>query len=330
MSVSTLTGLTGATPHSSPLLTSFGGPTTPQLLLETQQVPLLTQYFLPAHGMDDGSGMAELGIPSLATITKNLAQRHVQELKETADSALPRLNIVQQLRKSFREFYSKEQQHVFSFLDSDVASSETLSSCVQVLKRFGRADYTANRCKVRDLPLDFSFQSAVSTIQESLNLGSLEKWVEQTKQLLEIWRQTTQLLFSVEKRMEAQLKVFQDLHARMKTTYQLPPNEVYDTLIFATEAYMKRAFDDSKLEELYTEYISCIKRLIVLTDAMNLVRLFVNASTEPVCSVCMTEPVGLAAVPCGHTFCHQCGMKQMLTCYICRTPVKERQKLFFS
>lgn len=327
MSVSTLTTVT---PHTSPLLTAFAQ-TTPQLLLEPQHLPLLTQYFLPASVLDEGiSGSGDLGIPSLANITRNLTQRHIQELKETADIAIPRLNNLQQLRKSFRDFYIKEQQHVFSFLDSEVSASETLNSCMQILRRFGRADYTAARCKIRDLPLDFNYTSSIQTIQESLNPFSLESWVEQTKQLLDCWRQTTQFLFSAEKKLETQMKLFQDLHNRMKMTYQLPANEVYDTLIFATESYLKRAFDDCKLEEIYTEYISCIKRLIVLTDAMNLIRLFVNSSTEPVCSVCMSEPVGLAAIPCGHTFCQQCGIKQMLTCYICRTPVKDRQKLFFS
>ena len=52
------------------------------------------------------------------------------------------------------------------------------------------------------------------------------------------------------------------------------------------------------------------------------------------CKICfelMTSPLNtpILLFPCGHTFCGDCSAKQRTQCYICRSTIKDRQKLFF-
>jgi hypothetical protein len=314
-------------PAGSPM-TLFGqaGPTTPQLLLDSQQGHLLSQYF---QTQPLAEPISEPNLPSVATVTRNLLQKHCAELKDTQDP-IPRVQQINTLRKSFRDFYTKEQTHLFSFLDAPVQGNELLSTAQQIVKRFGRADYNGNRAKVRDLCLDLSCNEAVDAVQEMSKDVSLRLWVDQTKSLFETWRLALSQLLAAETKMEQTLKTFHEMHKRVGTLLQLPPNSAYDAMVTSTEAYLKQIFEEAKLEDTYKEYILSLKKLIVLSDVMHVFKMAANTTNEPVCSVCMNEPVGLALVPCGHTFCQTCGQKQMISCYVCRTPTKDRQKIFFS
>lgn len=317
-------------PQSSPA-TRFvqPGPTTPQLLLDMQQLPLLQQYFLQSSA-DDAQGPHELTVPNPATVVRNLLGKSISEIKETSDQAIPRVGMMSTLRKSFRDFYVKEQVNIFNFLNKPVDSTETFSTAQQILKKFGRADYNANRVKIRDLCLDLSCNEAVADINMLLSSCSYEQWVQQTRQLIEIWKSAVAGISVAEKKLDAQLRIFNETYKKATAVLNLPLNDAYDTMVQSTEIYLKQVFEDTKIEDCYKEYLVHLKRLVVTTDAMNLVRLFINSSSEPICPVCMADSVCYANVPCGHTFCQTCGQKQTITCYICRTSVKDRQKLFFA
>ena len=45
------------------------------------------------------------------------------------------------------------------------------------------------------------------------------------------------------------------------------------------------------------------------------------------CNICFENDIEYACVPCGHTFCSKC--LNGTECYICRTPIKSKVKLYF-
>lgn len=327
------TSITFNTPQRSPLTTFVQpGPTTPQLLLDLQQVPLLTQYFLPPSAVpnEEQTHPGEMNLLNPASTVKNLLTKSIQEIRDTSDQGIPRIGMVTMLRKSFRDFYTREHINIFNFLNRPVDACETLSAAHQIMKRFGRPDYNSNRVKIRDLCLDLSCNDMLNEINANFPDGNFEKWVEQTRYLIETWKAAVAGLTMAEKKLDVKLGIFNDTHKKATAVLNLPPNDAYDAMLQTTEMYLKQVFQDINLEETYTEYLYHLKKMVVTTDAMNLIRLFVNASSEPMCPVCMNDTVCFANVPCGHTFCQQCGQKQQITCYICRTSVKDRQKLFFA
>lgn len=328
------TSTTFSTPQSSPAPRFMqSGPTTPQLLLDLQQVPLLTQYYLPgaaAASATEEHSHGEMNVPNPAVVVRNLLSKSIQEIKDTSDQSVIRVGMMSSLRKSFREFYVKEQTNIFHFLNKPVDACETLSAAQQIVKKFGRADYNSNRVKIRDLCLDLSCNEVVAEINTVFSSGSYEQWVHQTRHLIDTWKTAVGGLIAAEKKLDAQMRIFNETHKKATAVLNLPMNDAYDAMIQSTEVYLKQVFEDTKIETAYKEYLNHLKKMVVTTDAMNLVRLFVNSSSEPMCPVCMSDTVCFANVPCGHTFCQTCGQKQTITCYICRTNVKDRQKLFFA
>ena len=158
----------------------------------------------------------------------------------------------------------------------------------------------------------------------------LEEWASQTNLLLTLWRTSVTELEKAEQNLEKTLSVFKTGYQKAKTLLDLPNSPEYERLVFATESYIQTMFREQNLEGVFTDYCRSLKQVIVLTDAIQSIRALVNCPVEPLCSICILEPVAVALVPCGHTFCSVCGLRQSLCCYICRQPVREILKVFLS
>jgi hypothetical protein len=305
-----------------------------QFALDAQQTNLLQQCFSTTQ--DEVQQQEQHSLPSAGTVLKNLMARHTQDIRETVQESYPRVGQQASVKKAFREFYLKESAHVFEFLDKPLLQNQPLFQSVQLVKRFGKGEYTGNKNKYRDLVLDCSCSEVVAEIQRTIQSAGnfsndpFENWIQQTRTLLDLWRQATTEFSSAETKLKVHMTIFDDVQKRATTVLQLPNGETYEPLTKAMEDYLRSVFQDHTIEADYNETIKALKKIVVLTDALGAIRQMVNANTEPLCSVCIQDAVSIATVPCGHTFCANCGARQMTTCYICRTPISNRLKIFFS
>jgi hypothetical protein len=322
--------------NPSPLLTTLAPGTNPSVL-SLGDATALTTYF--SQGEILGPTQPTLiettpnttqHTPCVTTVMRNLIQKQSQEIKDVVDSTVPRLALGNTLKKTFREFYHKETISVFQFLDTPL--SPLLQRAQQIMKRFGRADFSVTRVKTRDLVLDISCTPQIVALNQLFQKPStdLSGWVLQTRTVIDSWRIAIHELQDAELQLSRQLQAFTDIHQKVKTLLQLPECEGYEILLGAFEDYTKGVFRSQKVEDTYTQYLEALKKVSILSDAMITIRAIVNTPVEPLCTVCLTEPVSITSVPCGHTFCQQCGNRQTLQCYVCRTPVKERMKIYLS
>ena len=271
-------------------------------------------------------------IPSVATAIKNLIVRHNQELQETIEAQVPRVGNC--IKRSFRDFYIREATTIFDFLEKPVAGHPTIVQAYSILKRFGKGEYTGNKNKLRDLVLDVNsteiLQSIHMSLENTIATNPFTHWTQQTRTIVEQWRQATAEYSAAEKHLQEHINVFDDIYKRVQIFLRLPPGEGYESMAISTEVYLHSMFEHHAIEKDYLELIKALKKIIILTDALSTIRQMVNASTEPLCSVCFQDPVSFACIPCGHTFCGGCGGRQVTTCYVCRGVIKEKIKIYFS
>ncbi len=321
--ISTLTVSNGTSQPSSPAQ----GPTQPGL--EIPQIPLLTHYF---HGASDPQSEQPLFF-SIQSTLRNLLGKEAQELKEQVDTLVPKVTHAQQVRKSFREWYGREQLHLLEFLESPLTNKTNVSQVLTIVKRFGRADYSSAKTKVKDLVLDLSCNSVYESLQTEFNLdkpATFLTWTQQTKMLIDRWKLAASDLEIVERRLETQFILFSDIQKRVQMLLVLPNGEGYEALLASMEAYLKAQFQEHTLESTYQCYLLALKRLLIISDAMATIRTLVNTPLEPMCPICFSEPVSLAYEPCGHTLCIHCSTRQGHICPVCRTPIRDKLKLYFS
>lgn len=302
--------------------------------------PLISPQLTAISNNDQGIEMIsqETHPASLSLAIRNLMYKHGQEIRDTIDSvSTNRLaSSYHGLRATFRAFYAKQEVSVLEFFDRPIGSNPTLRQSIQILRRFARPDFNANRVKIRDLCLDCDTTNYVQTLCQKMDIqyhpesNELVNWIQQTKCLFDEWKHAVLETMEAEKALEGRLQTFQDIYKKAESILALPICDGYEDLVQSMEVYLKRIFHEQNLEGVYSSYITALKKLCVLTDAISPVRSLINSFNEPICSVCLNEPITMTILPCGHTFCKGCGQKQMTTCYVCRVNVKDRVRIYFS
>jgi len=271
-------------------------------------------------------------LPSISTAIKNLTIRHAQEIRETTEPAQPRIG--QNVKKAFRDFFIRESTTIFEFLERPITDAQTVGQAYQILKRFGKGEYTGNKNKLRDLILDVSSNEIYYSIQSSLQTctqdNTLLQWIQQTRIIIDQWRKATIEYSDAERKLQEHCVIFDDIYKRTQTLLQLPISDGYEDMIESTQKYLKHTFEKHSIEQDYNKLIEALKKITILTDMFSTIRQMVNSSSEPLCSICIQNIVGFVSIPCGHTFCESCSNRQTMTCYICRVSVRERIKIYFS
>jgi len=94
-------------------------------------------------------------------------------------------------------------------------------------------------------------------------------------------------------------------------------------------AYIRAEYERNKIQDDYTEFCRLYARFTALRSILLSLNVSTNNADGPICSICTTERVSWALVPCGHTFCNGCAQKQRHLCFVCRTTLRDRQRLYF-
>jgi hypothetical protein len=269
----------------------------------------------------------------LSVAVDNLVRKHTMEIQGKTDIYLspPGVNYGNQLRRKLREFYLREQQTIFQFLEQPVADVPVASAYHTIIKRFSRPDFILDRTSIKDLAVDISGETVLPTINERLGFD-LGNFTSNLGTFMNCLRETTEEIMRAEDNLKHKVAALDKLTQNVQAVLTLnSANPIYETMIKSTEAYVSEAIKQNSLEESYNAVIDNYKKLVLLKEAFNGIRIVGTAtSTEPLCSVCISEAVGYCFSPCGHTFCTGCMRKQNLQCFICRQTIRERVKVFFS
>lgn len=131
-------------------------------------------------------------------------------------------------------------------------------------------------------------------------------------------------------RLQSKLKQIEAFSSQVKAL-RIPNTTAlsseYDVLQSALLRFIESQYAALRIEDDYKEVAEQYARFQAYRSILCLLQ--PQGGSQSLCNVCMTEPISAAVIPCGHTFCSGCCATQRSICYICRTPVRERQRLYF-
>ena len=226
----------------------------------------------------------------------------------------------------------QRNEDLLSFLRKPLSQHPTLSQADPFLRKFGHIHFTPTHHSLREVLLDCSGVSAVSKIEEELmTIGpsSSVKLIEQVRWLYDSYRQAGENLMKQENLLRIKLDLLDKMHQRAMGLLDLPINESSAEYQEATLKYLESFFREQSIQENYTTYIEAYRRFVALKEMMTTFRFVEVVDKEPLCCICLQEPVGYCITPCGHTFCSSCIKRQLISCYMCRSTIKDRVKIFF-
>jgi hypothetical protein len=260
-------------------------------------------------------------------LLNNTLERHTHEMREKSQ-VTPVTST--QWRRRFREFLTGRVKDLLEFAAKPLAKHPTLGPTEILLRKFGRPNFVANHHTLRDVALDSSGVNITGLVEEGLKQfpHTLKGFQEQTRYLFDMYRESADEIVRQDTILQSRLTTFDKIQSRVMGLADLQINDEYETMARASEAYLKRLFNENSLEPVYKALIEAYRKFLMLRDIVHMRRLADAIESQPLCNICFEESIQFAITPCGHTYCTTCVKKQFNTCYVCRGPVRERVRLF--
>lgn len=241
-------------------------------------------------------------------------------------------------RKRLREMMIRQNENILGFLYRPPTDHPIVGPVETALRRYAlRQDVEFGAVRtLKTLLEDCSgnaqglIASEIETALSAKGTSSLPQLRAQANGLLELYKETGEKLLDCENQLKLRLEKMDKIQRRVSTLMELQTNEATPELVDAMEKYLKLAFRDMGIEQLYKHLLFLYQKHMALREAIQIFKTGTQLASEPLCPICITEPVGMAIVPCGHTFCGACARRMMTECGVCRGRVRDRLKLFFS
>lgn len=287
-----------------------------------------------------GASLESLGgnQDSIQGIVQEALSRHLTDA--TPSQSSPSLTSFQtqtnNWRRRLREMMIRQNETVLGFLHLPTSEHATIGPVEKALRRYAiRQDIDASQVKpLRRLLEDVSGTQIINEEIESRLLSkgpsSLAELREQVNILIDLYKETGEKLLECENQLKMRLEKMDKLQRRVCTMMDLQTNEAMPELLKATDTYLQIAFRDMGIEHQYKNLLFFYKKHSALREAIQIFKTGNLSTQEPTCSICLSDSISMAMVPCGHTFCQTCCRKMMMECGVCRTRIREKMKLYIT
>ena len=298
----------------------------------------------PEHNsiLDDGEHIPEISLDGnqpgkYSSTISNILSKHCAEIKTSADDVLQPITSIS--RRKLKELVNKHNNEIFSFMARPDKTPHVIGLAESIFRRYGHEVPTIrgnnSNTVLRDLNLDASMSDVVHEFDENLKRlrteqGGLDEFMKQIRWMFNQYKVIGEEVLRLETTLFEKIEMLDKVANRSSMISSLKNNEVLPELIETFGKYLESVYKSANFEQNYKELVEAYKKWNICRQIISLHNNFRNEIHDPQCSICLSEPITSAIVPCGHTFCGNCVKKQNTTCYICRGTIRERIKLFFT
>ena len=259
--------------------------------------------------------------PALSDLLANLLVFHMNESIGAIEDERDYLRI---WRRRFRDIVSDEKTRLFSFLNAADLSGTVFMREI--------ADLPPSSTWYREhICTSYNPSTAISELEVLLG-GPLDALRVQIHAAFTAYNDVLRQLFEVEERLSDNVRQIMACEKSLSDVILIPVEDPATALLdIAIKEYVKALFEKFKIQDDYVRFC----RLYAQWNALRSVVLgrhiaAGDAEGGPYCSICTTEKICMVLLPCGHTFCNNCGHKQRSQCYLCRTTIRDRSRIYFA
>lgn len=265
-----------------------------------------------------------------STVVSNVILFHVSD-------AVEKQNQHKTWKRKVRDILQNHQEKVLQFFIKPLPDEHPLKHAHTLLNKYGKYIHNDQSRQSPQFFKDYIIESP-QTGSEQLNqyLSELsnsrssdtpvQKWTNMSRHMLDYMRDIGDELIRLDQRLQMECQRIDSVVEKVSQIVALPNPEI-DGFQEMMNKYIEKQFETNDLKKLYWDYIFTLQKYSILRDILIPQRL-ANQS-DPLCCICMIEPIIMAMVPCGHTFCTNCS-KRTIVCHVCRQQVTSRIRLYFS
>ena len=151
--------------------------------------------------------------------------------------------------------------------------------------------------------------------------------------LLDMYLLTLSQLFELEESIVQKLEKLERLQKQLESFASIDgdePCEELEKLHDSIIVFIQSKYKSWGIAAAFKEFVKQYTRFQAFRSILLAVQAGSNTDGQPICSICTVGDVSTALVPCGHVFCNNCAQKQRSQCYICRTTVQSKLRVYFN
>ena len=275
----------------------------------------------------DPTGLGSLTPYSI--LVNNALQRQTTEIKDKTVNPSP---IPLNWRRRLHDFMVSKNEDLVNFLKKPLASQSPLLQGSAFLQKFGRPDFQATHASLQTTFLDASGSSYMSEITKDLQKigpSTPKEILDQVRWVYDMYKQAGDDCLKCENNLKLRLDVLDKTYQKIIGFCDLPVNDDSEKLAGSVEVYVRKLIEEHNIEKAYQDTVEAYRRFAAYKELIQFFRFTDLQNKEPLCSICLEESVTFVLTPCGHTFCGTCMKRQNHACYMCRTTIKDRIKIYF-
>jgi len=275
---------------------------------------------------DAGSGSGS-GSENIQSAVENILQFHMNE----ATAIVPDVrDFLRPWRKRLRDILANESEMLTMFLEKPLEDTSIVQRHSQFINTLSIPMFNTNSewLKNRAEPL-INNADILRDLEQHLGV-SLSDTTQTIHKIMNQYLDTLKEMFRSIELLNMKIDKVEALKNKL-LTIPLDDSESEELLNLkqAILSYIRAEYDANRIQEDYTTFCTQYARFSALRSVILALSVSANSADGPTCSICTTNRVCFALIPCGHTFCNECSQRQRHQCFICRTTLRERQRLYF-
>jgi len=278
---------------------------------------------------DAGSGPvhASPNLGPMSAAIHNISARHLHDIS----IGLPDdRQFLRSWRRSIQDCLNQQNSRIVQFLltdaSGDVTSTVLARRCTDVLTKYSKPSWSFTS-STRDLSLPTATADASAWVAQEIGITPAGLR-DHMRKAIRLYANTAAALSAAEQRLEEKLKRLETIVSRMNDMMFLEPTAELEQMAEPARIYLDSVLEKVTIEAEYKDLAEQYKRFSLLKSVVSLSS-FQKTGAPPICCICMTKEISQAVTPCGHTFCDDCCVKQLTSCYMCRVQIRDKVRLYF-
>jgi len=289
--------------------------------------PLQGSIYGPADFPDANTNTVNQ--PGILNTVSRVTLHHISDISD-------KLQQTRQWRRKVREILQNHQERVLQFFTVPMPINHPLKVAQTLLQKYGKP-IKGEIYKNTSQFLKEYIQEAEPKGIDELNIyldklaenrsteTPIQRWISMSRHMLDYMRDVGDELIRIDQKLQNECQHLDSVIEKITQLIGLPDPDI-DGFQDMMEAYIEKQFKKHPIEEIYWEYIYTLQKYSILREILIPQR--TANQVEPLCCICMTEPIVMAMSPCGHTFCTNCS-KRTIVCHVCRQHVTNRIRIYF-
>jgi len=237
-------------------------------------------------------------------------------------------------RRRLRDILADKNEDMIAFLEKPCELWEGVRNHSNFLKDLERSTGMASSKWMTDHITPMIKPSEVLESLEGTIGTSLSILRDSLHTVMDLYQTSMKNLFDFNTKLINNITILNNLKDRLgglsTLDTDLPPTPELSTLQTSILAYVRSCYESLGIQEIYESFCAEYTRFTALRSVIQSVFSANDRTGAPTCSICTTERITAVLIPCGHTFCNSCSQKQRNICFLCRCPVRDRQRMYFT